>query len=62
MDPNATLARIRAIHKELLDGALSDSSIAMLGEELDELITALDGYMSFGGFLPLEWRSAKRPQ
>ena len=61
MDPNATLARIRAIRKELDEGALSDSSIAMLGEELAELICALDGYLCMGGFLPLEWKNAARP-
>jgi hypothetical protein len=55
MDPNVTLARIRAIRKELIEGGLSDGAIAILGEELSELITALDGWISHGGFLPKAW-------
>lgn len=66
MDPNETLRRIRELRKELVqdDIEMGDdipSAFAQKAMQLEELITALDGYLSVGGFLPLEWKNAARP-
>lgn len=52
MDPVENLRRQRAIAIELLD-AVHDSDVTEeLAGELAELVEALDGWMSNGGFSP----------
>ena len=57
MDPNATLAEIRALVAEINDlyakgkyGAAADR-----GMDLAERIEALDEWIANGGFLPVSW-------
>lgn len=66
MDPNETLRRIRELRKELVQDDLEmgddiPSAFAERAMQLVELTGALDGYISAGGFLPLEWKNAARP-
>lgn len=49
MDPNATLAELRALLGE--DRVWDSDDI----DRMAELIRALDGWMSSGGFLPKAW-------
>jgi alkyl hydroperoxide reductase subunit AhpC len=52
MDPNVTLLRIRDLV----------SNTHLIGDEVDELadlIDALDGWISNGGFLPSDWETIK---
>lgn len=62
MDPNETLNRLRrltAIHTEWYDSDNTEwVSIAICGNEIVELITALDEWLSRGGFPPQAWRDA----
>lgn len=51
MDPNATLARIRELAAQLE----IDSSDPYVVEELAEQFTALDEWLSKGGFKPSAW-------
>ncbi len=51
MDPNETLARIRALCADMTD--IDDADAA----ELVELVGALDEWLSRGGFLPQAWIS-----
>ncbi|MFD7161410.1 hypothetical protein ACFV9C_42965 [Kribbella sp. NPDC059898] len=48
MDPNETLAMIRALVSSQLE--------LECGGELAELVQALDEWMSGGGFLPHDWQ------
>lgn len=50
MDPNATLAEIRTLT------ALQESGAPIDTDRLAELITALDAWLSGGGFLPTPWQ------
>jgi hypothetical protein len=61
MDPNATLAMIRQAISDLA-GDSDDTShpnyaelIEMDTEQIIDLFTALDGWLSSGGFLPSDW-------
>lgn len=56
MDPNATLAEIRLIIARICEGApfVEDE------RRLAELVEALDGWISRGGFLPAEWSASPR--
>lgn len=54
MDPNAALADIR----DLLTALDADPKRHFAVEELNEKFTALDGWLSKGGFLPREWEKA----
>jgi hypothetical protein len=56
MDPDAALARIRVLAKEILRVPPDTEGEAI---ELAETIDGLDGWLSRGGFLPTDW-SAKR--
>lgn len=52
MDPNATLAGIRAI----LESEETDLRMRIeLWTDLAELVHDLDNWLSSGGFLPTEW-------
>lgn len=62
MDPNATLARIRelitAMHVTAGTTRVSAfDAYANQAAELEELVEALDGWLTNGGFLPTGWRS-----
>lgn len=66
MDPNETLARIRTLRKELIQADLKmgddiPSAFAEMAMQLEELVGALDGYLSIGGFLPTKWKNALVP-
>lgn len=56
MDPNETLSLIRARVADIEEGA-EDISREEAVSELVELVTALDGWMSRGGFLPSDWNA-----
>ena len=69
MDPDANLREqreiARAIQKVLDDcngdGSLTDGQqfyVAAQAERLAELVEALDGWITKGGFLPARWRNA----
>lgn len=69
MDPDANLNRQRelvgAIAKlagtpaEVGDAhAVAQSALASLAAELAELVSALDGWITAGGFLPARWAGA----
>lgn len=52
MDPNATLAEIRRLVRQSEE---SDGLTTNQGYELAELVGALDGWLTAGGFLPSAW-------
>jgi hypothetical protein len=58
MDPNKTLANIRAIVTEL-DRAHLTGDIVSLADELTWMVKDIDKWLSSGGFLPTEWNHAK---
>jgi hypothetical protein len=55
MDPNATLARLRHMVESVQGGAYRESEAVANLDELTELVAALDGWLSRGGFLPSDW-------
>lgn len=56
MDPNANLEEQRRLVKLLLDGSITtDRARSVTAHRLAELIEALDGWLSKGGFLPESW-------
>jgi len=60
MDPNATLKRIREISKRITEILNSEcihagNEMLDLASELAELTTALDEWLSKGGFFPRDW-------
>jgi hypothetical protein len=60
MDPNTTLAELRQLSKMALDTAVPFTPDDLDALETDfvhfaELFTALDNWMSTGGFLPKRW-------
>ncbi len=63
MDPDATLARLRALMAELehlLPGPdiLRTTHVEDTAAEVVEAWDALDGWLSKGGFAPSAWRNA----
>lgn len=59
MDPNANLAYIRDLLEEW---ERNGSQLAANDwNTLAELISALDGWMSNGGFTPTAWKRGERP-
>jgi hypothetical protein len=56
MDPNETLKRIRELRNDIQNGDHLDDYLAERATELAELIGALDGHLSHGGYLPKAWR------
>lgn len=57
MDPNETLHEIREKVAEAL--AESGNKRADLVDELAELVDALDGWLTKGGFLPHAWTEGR---
>ena len=57
MDPNATLARLLGL-ATMNEHAQATLEKAAIADEMSELIEALDGWISKGGFLPDRWRKA----
>ena len=59
MDPNTALTDIRDLiaHTYTADGPAAEDSC----RRLYELVEALDGWLSNGGFLPDAWRTASSP-
>lgn len=55
MDPNATLAEIRALIRAFF-AADDENRMTDIGGELAEKIEALDRWLEGGGFLPDAWR------
>lgn len=55
MDPNATLALLRALYVEGAEGGSVDPRDTV--EEFHEAFHALDSWLSRGGFLPDAWES-----
>jgi hypothetical protein len=53
MDPNACLKEIRILTEAIVNGGDSDMINC---ERLAELVEALDGWISKGGFLPADWQ------
>lgn len=58
MDPNANLEEIRRLVAEFNSTTKTESDPLRNHERLVDLIEALDGWLSKGGFLPDAW---KRP-
>jgi hypothetical protein len=56
MDPNATLARIRELTATLAAGDPPGVFRRIDAEELADLVSSLDRWISGGGFLPGAWR------
>lgn len=54
MDPQATLDELRRIALEHLES--DDSDLARMAE----LVEALDGWLSTGGFLPRDWQARRQ--
>lgn len=61
MDPNATLAEIRALTVALITADLSTSDLIAKATRLAELTFALDEWITKGGFLPEAWHLAQLP-
>lgn len=59
MDPTATLIAIRALVKVIHENNDSERW-EELATDLAEVAEALDGWMTRGGFLPVQWRSLLR--
>ncbi|MEV8321416.1 hypothetical protein AB0Q95_45480 [Streptomyces sp. NPDC059900] len=62
MDPDAALIRLRRA-AEGIDSIAADPAQDWSGELIDVLehVAALDEWISRGGFLPGDWRTAVRP-
>jgi hypothetical protein len=54
MDPNKTLANIRAIVTEMRRSANTEE-ICSLADELSWMVTDLDQWLTTGGFPPTPW-------
>ncbi len=54
MDPNATLMELLKLAEEIQADDADETNIDML--RVAELVDALDGWMSTGGFLPDRWK------
>lgn len=61
MDPDATLANIRALVKRRIDEAdtLENDEVYDLSNELAEAVLALDEWLIRGGFLPTAWQKGQ---
>lgn len=56
MDPNETLRRIRELYRSILESDIKASiTVETEAEELAELVQALDGWITNGGFMPTKW-------
>lgn len=59
MDPNAALARIRALCKDI---SANPREYNVETCSLVEAFEALDGWLGLGGFLPDAWRESEKQQ
>jgi hypothetical protein len=60
MDPNATLKEMRWLAAWLTSTEAHDpDEEAMNADRLAELVKALDGWLSRGGFLPSAWEAPR---
>lgn len=57
MDPDAALAEIRDIVRELENTGMNEHSAASRAYRLAHLIRGLDEWFSGGGYLPPAWAS-----
>ena len=57
MDPDETLAQLRALAKDTLSGEYATGDEPAF--ELAELLTSLDEWLSRGGFLPNAWEAGR---
>jgi hypothetical protein len=64
MDPNETLRRLRELlstRQNLdLDDPDNDQELIRVGDDIAELVEALDDWITKGGFLPKDWASGSR--
>jgi hypothetical protein len=63
MDPNQNLKQQRELAAQIIrlrDKDAPHDQIADVADELAELVQALDGWLSRGGFLPSEWVKSAR--
>jgi hypothetical protein len=61
MDPNANITEQLELATALVDGTLTyDHERTTAGEELAELVLALDEWITRGGFLPGRWHLLDR--
>lgn len=58
MDPTATLTALRELAAQT-DQGLDSDSLSVIATQQAELFTALDQWITKGGFLPLEWSHAE---
>lgn len=56
MDPNANLEELRRLVARILAEDIDEAFPNMNDLRLAELVLALDGWLSKGGFLPNAWR------
>lgn len=56
MDPNATLAQMRATSEAILSEECTQEHRAILAADLAEQTQALDNWIKDGGFLPAAWQ------
>ena len=52
MDPDVTLDRLQRMYRSILSTGVEGFHIA---NDMAELVEALDGWLSRGGFLPADW-------
>jgi hypothetical protein len=60
MDPTANLREQLEIVRAILDlerEPIEPARLRIAAERLAELVEALNGWLSRGGFLPLQWRA-----
>lgn len=55
MDPNATLAALRALADGVLNHTEDGENLTSVAVDLAEHFDALDEWLSRGGFLPAAW-------
>ena len=58
MDPNATLEEMRRLMHAILNEVSTAQEDFANAERLAELVEAMDGWLSRGGFLPRSWQQA----
>jgi hypothetical protein len=62
MDPTANLREQLEIVRAILDlecEPIEPARLRIAAERLAELVEALNGWLSRGGFLPLQWRAIR---
>jgi hypothetical protein len=60
MNPEDTLARMRAAVRQIQDPESNEELRRRAASELAELFGDLDQWMQSGGFVPASWRSGDR--